>query len=98
MSSSVRLTSSDRLLEMANFTPAETAACCKLINLALAEDFGGEPAWGGDLTSLFFIPIGEEGNARLVARSPGVVAGLPAVELVFATVSRAFEVKRCVQD
>ena len=80
------------------FTPAETAACCKLIDLAFAEDFGGEAAWRGDLTSLFFIPAGDEGTGRLVARSPGVIAGLPAVDLVFGQLSRDFRVQRLVED
>jgi len=83
---------------MATFTPAETTACCKLIDLAFAEDFGGEAAWRGDLTSLFFIPAGESGAATLVARSPGVIAGLPAVELVFAALSSEFRVERHVED
>ncbi len=80
------------------FTPAESAACCHLIDLAFAEDFGGEAAWRGDLTSLFFIPAGHEGAALLVARSPGVIAGLPAVELVFAKLSAEFHVERRVTE
>jgi nicotinate-nucleotide pyrophosphorylase (carboxylating) len=83
---------------MSTFTPAETAACCKLIDLAFAEDFGGEAAWRGDLTSLFFIPAGDDGQARLVARAPGVIAGLPAVELVFGQLSQEFQVERHVND
>jgi nicotinate-nucleotide pyrophosphorylase (carboxylating) len=83
---------------MSNFTPAETAACCQLIDLAFAEDFGGEAAWRGDLTSLFFIPAGEEGTGRLVARSPGVIAGLPAVKLVFASLSEEFRTQCHVED
>jgi nicotinate-nucleotide pyrophosphorylase (carboxylating) len=83
---------------MTTFTPAETAACCKLIDLAFAEDFGGEAAWRGDLTSLFFIPAGEEGSGRLMARSAGVIAGLPAVELVFASLAQEFRVKHHVDD
>jgi nicotinate-nucleotide pyrophosphorylase (carboxylating) len=83
---------------MTTFTPAETAACCQLIDLAFAEDFGGEAAWRGDLTSLFFIPAGEEGSGRLMARSAGVIAGLPAVELVFASLAQEFRVKHHVDD
>ena len=78
---------------MTTFTPAETAACCKLIDLAFAEDFGGEAAWRGDLTSLFFIPAGDEGTANIVARSAGVIAGLSAVELVFGQLSQEFRVR-----
>jgi nicotinate-nucleotide pyrophosphorylase (carboxylating) len=80
------------------FTPAETAACCKLIDLAFAEDLGGEAAWRGDLTSLFFIPAGFEGTGRFVARSPGVVAGLPALELVFGHLGKDFRIQRLVED
>ncbi len=80
------------------FTPAETAACCKLIDLAFAEDFGGEAAWRGDLTSLFFIPAGSEGTAQFVARGTGVVAGLPALDLVFGTLSPEFRIERQLDD
>src|SRR5437764_15088977 len=80
------------------FTAVESASCCKLIDLAFAEDFGGEAAWRGDLTSLFFIPAGEAGSATMVARSPGVIAGLPAVELVLAALSSEFRIERQVDD
>ena len=83
---------------MNHFTPAETAACCKLIELAFAEDFGGEAAWRGDLTSLFFIPAGSDGAAHFVARAPGVVAGLPAIELVYGLLSADFHVERKIDD
>ena len=83
---------------MTTFNPSETSACCKLIDLAFAEDFGGEAAWRGDLTSLFFIPAGDEGTGQLVARSPGVIAGLPAVDLVFGQLSKEFRVERHVED
>lgn len=80
------------------FTSAETAACCKLIDLAFAEDFGGEAAWRGDLTSLFFIPAGSDGSAQVVVRSPGVLAGLPALDLVFGALSPEFRIERRVED
>ncbi len=83
---------------MSTFTPAESAACCTLIDLALAEDLGGEAAWRGDLTSLFFIPAGDDGAARFVARSPGVVAGLPAISLVFAKLSPEFRIEFQARD
>jgi nicotinate-nucleotide pyrophosphorylase (carboxylating) len=49
-----------------------------LVARALAEDLGSE----GDITSRATIPDLARGAARLVARSPGVLAGLPAVELL----------------
>ncbi len=60
------------------FGPAEQDCAEALIKLALAEDLGDE----GDLTSLATIPPDARGSARLVARRPGVVAGLPVVAQV----------------
>ncbi len=45
---------------------------------ALAEDLGQ----GGDITSEATIPGDAWGRARLVARAPGVLSGLPAIELL----------------
>lgn len=61
------------------FTPEEALACRGLIELALAEDLGAT----GDLTSQATIPAGLTGRAAFVVRAPGVVAGLPAVALVW---------------
>ncbi|HXW45326.1 MAG TPA: carboxylating nicotinate-nucleotide diphosphorylase [Streptosporangiaceae bacterium] len=52
--------------------------------LALAEDVAG----GIDVTTAATVPAGEAGSADLVARSAGVVAGLPVAELVFWLASR----------
>jgi nicotinate-nucleotide pyrophosphorylase (carboxylating) len=49
-----------------------------LIAIALAEDLGQR----GDITSEATIPPDARGAARLVARSSGVLAGLPAVEFL----------------
>jgi nicotinate-nucleotide pyrophosphorylase (carboxylating) len=56
------------------FTAAEADACNRLLELALQEDLGAN----GDLTSQAVIPAELPGRAALVARSAGVVAGLPA--------------------
>src|SRR4051812_41499158 len=64
------------------FTPAEADACQRLVRLALDEDLGG----GTDITSEATIPPDRDGRAVLVARSPGVVAGLPAAEMSFRLV------------
>lgn len=63
---------------MNGFSPAEADACRRLVDLALAEDLG--PV--GDRTSRALIPADRPGRAAFVARSPGVVAGLPAAALV----------------
>ena len=59
-------------------SPAEAAACRALIDLALAEDLGKT----GDRTSLATIPATAIATAAFVARSEGVIAGLPAAAMV----------------
>ncbi|APW62232.1 carboxylating nicotinate-nucleotide diphosphorylase [Paludisphaera borealis] len=49
-----------------------------LIGLALAEDLND----AGDITTTTVIPPRARGSARLIARAPGVVAGLPVVGLL----------------
>jgi nicotinate-nucleotide pyrophosphorylase (carboxylating) len=61
-----------------SFSSAETAACRRLVELALAEDLGD----AGDRTSLATIPADKSARAAFVARSPGVIAGLPAAAMV----------------
>ncbi|MFL5329749.1 MAG: carboxylating nicotinate-nucleotide diphosphorylase [Gemmataceae bacterium] len=61
---------------------AEIAAAKALIHLALVEDMGQR----GDLTSSATIPENAVGQANVVARAAGVVAGLPLAALVFAAV------------
>jgi nicotinate-nucleotide pyrophosphorylase (carboxylating) len=63
------------------FSKAEMAACRRLVEMALEEDLGNI----GDITSRAFIPPKLEGRAVFVARASGVVAGLPAVQMVFQT-------------
>jgi nicotinate-nucleotide pyrophosphorylase (carboxylating) len=68
--------------------------CRRLVELALAEDLG--PA--GDRTSISVIPAAACGKAAFVARSGGVIAGLPAVELVAAAVSAELSVEATIAD
>lgn len=67
---------------MTGLTPAEADACRSLIALALAEDIGPT----GDRTTLALIPPDREATAAFVARTAGVVAGLPAAALVIGAV------------
>jgi nicotinate-nucleotide pyrophosphorylase (carboxylating) len=76
------------------FTPAETAVCRRLVDWALEEDVG----LLGDLTSRALIPIERQGRAAFVARTAGVVAGLPAVALVFAAVDPGLRLECHKQD
>jgi nicotinate-nucleotide pyrophosphorylase (carboxylating) len=61
-----------------SFSPAEAAACRRLVELALAEDLGD----AGDRTSLATIPADKIARAAFIARAPGVIAGLPAAAMV----------------
>jgi nicotinate-nucleotide pyrophosphorylase (carboxylating) len=75
----------------ATFMTLDRAAVARIIETALAEDLGT-----GDVTSLATIPAEQAGVADLVARAPGVVAGLPVASDVFAAASGcslAFEEK-----
>lgn len=63
--------------------PADVAAA--VIRAALDEDLGPE---GVDVTTSATIPTDQVTRAHVVARAPGVVAGIPAVRLVFDEVAR----------
>jgi nicotinate-nucleotide pyrophosphorylase (carboxylating) len=76
-----------------SFTPSETIACRRLVELALQEDVGG-----GDLTSLAVIPDELEGRAVFVARASGVLAGLSAGALVFATLDPRVQFEPLLRD
>ena len=76
------------------FTPAESDACRRLVELALQEDLGT----AGDLTSLAVIPEELQGLAVFVARAPGVIAGLPAAALVCTAVEPRLAFQSLVED
>jgi nicotinate-nucleotide pyrophosphorylase (carboxylating) len=75
------------------FSPEETAACRRLVELALLEDVGT-----GDLTSVAVIPEALEGRGTFIARAPGVVAGLPAASLVFAALDPHVQMVALLHD
>jgi len=64
-----------------------------LIELAIAEDIGP-----GDATSEAVLPVGLELHGRIVAKSVGVVAGLPVAEAVFSRVDPALRFTTHVRD
>lgn len=57
----------------------------RIVDGALAEDLGPERL---DVTSVATIPAGQSGTAAVVARGPGVVAGLPVAALAFELADR----------
>src|SRR4051812_28688064 len=56
----------------------------RVVYATLAEDLGDPPR---DVTSEATIPAEQVNSAELVARAPGVVAGLPVAAQVFAATS-----------
>jgi nicotinate-nucleotide pyrophosphorylase (carboxylating) len=76
------------------FNPAEAQSCERLARLALEEDLDGP----GDLTSLAVIPADRVGQAVFVARPGGVVAGLPAAQIVFGLVDPALVFSPLIED
>ena len=75
-------------------TPAEFAACNRLIDLALAEDLDA----AGDVTSQSTIVPELQGRAAFVARSSGVVTGLEIIPLVADAAKAALRVEMLVAD
>jgi nicotinate-nucleotide pyrophosphorylase (carboxylating) len=69
----------ERRLVAAGLRPDAVVA---LVRTALAEDLADGP----DVTTAATVPAGVRGSADLVARSAGVVAGLPVAELAFRLV------------
>ncbi len=61
----------------------------RVVARALTEDLAGQP----DLTSALTVPVGTHGRALLVAREPGVVAGLELLKEVCAQVDHRLSVE-----
>lgn len=76
------------------YTSLEQSAAQTLIELALEEDLRG----GVDLTSTALVPQEQCGAVQIVARQPGVIAGLPIVEQVFWKIDPHVEVDLLSRD
>lgn len=85
------MSDSSRLVDdLATFDPVFDVA---LVRRALAEDVGR-----GDVTTEATIPAGTQASGRIVARQPGVVAGLPIVAVTFRLLDPAVRVEAVVTD
>ncbi len=71
----------------------KSASVVNLVRRALEEDVGT-----GDVTVLATVPALASGRARILAREPLVVAGLPIVEMVFAALDPAIQVEFLARD
>ncbi len=65
-----------------------------LLQLALAEDLGA----AGDITSNTVIPPQYQGKAAMIARVPGVLAGVELVKMVCQAVDPGLVVALCLND
>lgn len=65
-----------------------------MVRAALAEDLGR----AGDITSDLTISAEARGTVRLIARKPGVLAGIGVAETAFRLVDRSVKVDVAVQD
>lgn len=83
---------------MATFTDAETKSCCQLIEMALEEDLGAKGRSNQDVTSSAIIDAATHGITQVVARQPGVLAGLPAAALVVNHVDRDLQFTPMLKD
>jgi nicotinate-nucleotide pyrophosphorylase (carboxylating) len=82
----------DAHLEQAGLDPHAVRALCRA---ALAEDLDG----GVDVTSEATVPHDQRSRLRLVARSAGVVAGVPVAAVAFAEAARSpMDIELCVTD
>ncbi len=76
-----------------NATLPPRSAWQPLLELALAEDLGP-----GDVTSTLLLSADARGQARLEAREPVVVCGLPVAAAVFHALDPALEVRAEVEE
>jgi nicotinate-nucleotide pyrophosphorylase (carboxylating) len=79
----------------AELDPSQVAAAGHdAVVRALAEDLDA----AGDVTARAIVPVGTRGTAELVARAPGVAAGLGLVAVVFAALDAEVRVSLVASD
>ncbi len=67
--------------------------CEETVRAALREDIGT-----GDVTTLFTVPADAQAQARMIAKAPGIIAGLPVVEAVLRQVDPTLRGVRSVEE
>lgn len=81
----------DRDFEQLSWNATVEADCRRLVRLAMEEDLAG----GQDWTTVALVPLERRGAADIVAREPGVAAGMPA--LIAAIDELEFELTAALQ-
>lgn len=79
---------------MPRYPELEPRALDLLVQRALVEDLAG----AGDLTSDNILEPGRHTAARIVAKSPGVLAGVPVADAVFRKMDQGLEVAWVLED
>jgi nicotinate-nucleotide pyrophosphorylase (carboxylating) len=92
------LTRGDAAIMKNLFTPAEVTECRRLVAMAFQEDLGDCIAPNADITSASFVDPRVEGNAAMVARQSGILAGVPAAALVFSHLDRRVRFTALIED
>jgi len=77
---------------------AATGLVRSLLGLARAEDLGPGPSANGDITSEVCIPAGAKATAVLVARGPGVVAGLAVLSELIEVFGAQVDLSKSLAD
>lgn len=80
-------------MSISNFNFPHTDWTRELVRQSLAEDIGK-----GDATTIISTGINTEIEAFIVARQPGVVAGLPLAEIMFGQLNPAVKVEALIHD
>ncbi len=81
-------------VEKISFGKRERQAAQRLIELGLAEDLADR----GDITCEALLSEQVEASVQIVARQPGVVCGLPIIEMVYQTLSANVECELVCDD
>jgi len=68
--------------------------CRRIVRAGVLEDLDR----GQDWTTVSLVPMEAMGRAAIVARQPGVIAGLPAVAVVIDEMDRRIEFTKSIED
>src|ERR687895_265583 len=74
--------------------PLERDELEALVRHALAEDLGKQ----GDITSQRIVRVEQPGRARILAKSEGVLAGVPVAEAVFHFIDKVLQIEWHLSD
>jgi nicotinate-nucleotide pyrophosphorylase (carboxylating) len=83
-----------RDFQQIDWDEATAEDCRHIVRLAIREDLEGAQDW----TTLALVPRGRQGAADIVARQPGVLAGVPALKVAIQELSAALRLEAYADD